>query len=417
MKTFLHFALCAGTAGALCTGTAGALLAGGAMTLFGSAACAESNTNQDPPIPADKEVVTLPSGLQYSILEAAPEGAEVPRMGDQVRVHYTGWLTDGKMFDSSRKPRRPGMPVEPFTTALGDVIEGWNEGLQHCPVGGRIKLTIPPDLGYGAKDSGPIPANSTLVFDVQVIEIVERALPAVEWSSDEGKTQRSETGLQWQVLDPGKGEPIGSTRVALAKFSLRNLGGGYIAGSTSTQVGPLTLNAGPARWRFLAEVGPIMALGSRVLFKVPAGLAFGQQELPGLPAGSDSLWQLELSQVAPEFQLPPDDQLTTTPSGLKYQVLRQGTGETPKATSTVKAHYTGWLTSGKKFDSSWDRGQAADFPLQGVVRGWTEGLQLVQEGGSILLVIPPELGYGAQAKATIPANSTLVFVVDLIDSK
>jgi FKBP-type peptidyl-prolyl cis-trans isomerase len=184
--------------------------------------------------------------------------------------------------------------------------------------------------------------------------------------------------------------------------------------------GPVVFGSGSLPARFMNEAQGLMRAGSRVLFLVPPDQAFGTRELPNLPPGSPSLWQLQVVSVLdatkPEFTLPADGELTATPSGLKYKVLREGTGKQPTAASTVLAHYTGWLTSGTQFDSSWDRGAPISFPLKGVVPGWTEGLQLVEEGGRILLVIPPELGYGARATGSIPANSTLVFIVDLVTS-
>ncbi|MEZ6018106.1 MAG: FKBP-type peptidyl-prolyl cis-trans isomerase [Planctomycetota bacterium] len=383
-----------------------------ATTTFAlTGACAVAT--DDPAIPADTEVVQLPSGLAYCMLASGAEGAETPAMGDLIRAHYTGWTTDGKMFDSSRNARRPGAPVEPLTIALGDVVEGWNEGLQYCPVGGRIKLTIPSALGYGDQGSGPIPGGATLIFDIELLEIVQRALPHVAWPTDEAAIETSESGLAWTVLKAGEGEVIGA-RTAVVDFALRNEGGGFVAASPSTNVGPLVLGPTPARFRFLTEAAQHMRAGSRVLFRVPPGLAFGDRELPNLPAGSHSLWQLEVRSLAPEFTLPSDDELTTTPSGLKYKVLREGTGKQPKASSSVNAHYTGWLTDGKKFDSSWDRGAPIDFSLTGVVAGWTEGLQLMKEGGRILLVVPPSLGYGARGKGSVPGNATMVFIVDLM---
>jgi FKBP-type peptidyl-prolyl cis-trans isomerase FkpA len=103
-----------------------------------------------------------------------------------------------------------------------------------------------------------------------------------------------------------------------------------------------------------------------------------------------------------------------TESGLVYQIIEAGTGATPKAEDTVEVHYHGTLISGEVFDSSKDRGQTIKFPLNRVIKGWTEGLQLIKEGGKIKLVIPPELGYGkAGAPPKIPGNATLIFEVEL----
>ena len=108
----------------------------------------------------------------------------------------------------------------------------------------------------------------------------------------------------------------------------------------------------------------------------------------------------------------------TAASGLQYQVLREGNGQSPKATDTVECHYEGTLTDGTKFDSSYDRGQTATFPLNQVIAGWTEVLQLMKEGGKYRFFIPYELGYGERgAGASIPPFSTLVFDVELVSVK
>lgn len=107
-----------------------------------------------------------------------------------------------------------------------------------------------------------------------------------------------------------------------------------------------------------------------------------------------------------------------TASGLAYKVLKEGTGAQPKETDTVEVHYHGTLTNGTVFDSSVERGKTIEFPLNRVIRGWTEGLQLLKEGGKIKLVIPAELGYGdAGAPPKIPGGATLVFEVELFKVK
>ena len=105
----------------------------------------------------------------------------------------------------------------------------------------------------------------------------------------------------------------------------------------------------------------------------------------------------------------------TSQTGLKYIIEKEGEGVAPTATSQVTVHYTGTLLNGSKFDSSVDRGQPATFPLNQVIPGWTEGLQLLKPGGKAKLIIPPNLGYGANGyPPVIPPNSWLVFDVELI---
>ena len=105
----------------------------------------------------------------------------------------------------------------------------------------------------------------------------------------------------------------------------------------------------------------------------------------------------------------------TTASGLQYEVEKEGTGAKPKATDTVKVNYLGTKIDGTKFDSSYDRGQPATFPLNGVIKGWSEGLQLMTVGSKYKLYVPADLAYGENAPGPIGPNATLIFEVELLD--
>ena len=107
-----------------------------------------------------------------------------------------------------------------------------------------------------------------------------------------------------------------------------------------------------------------------------------------------------------------------TESGLKYRILRKSDGKKPKVTDKVTVHYRGWLDDASEFDSSYKRDAPATFPLNAVIAGWSEGLQLIGEGGMIELQIPPSLGYGERgAGDIIPPNATLHFLVELKEIK
>jgi FKBP-type peptidyl-prolyl cis-trans isomerase len=106
-----------------------------------------------------------------------------------------------------------------------------------------------------------------------------------------------------------------------------------------------------------------------------------------------------------------------TASGLQYKCVKEGNGERPTAADIVKVHYEGTLIDGTVFDSSRARGREAEFPLGNVIKGWTEGLQLMDKGSTYMLYIPPDLGYGDQQSGKIPPGSVLIFKIELIDFK
>lgn len=158
--------------------------------------------------------------------------------------------------------------------------------------------------------------------------------------------------------------------------------------------------------RFVSSVLVALAL-SILVPEITVAQPTAEVPHPALPAGAG-----KMDADAPKT-------FTKTGSGLQYRVLRKGTGGAPKATDTVKVHYHGWLDGGKVFDSSYKRGEPIEFGLNQVIRGWTEGMQQVGEGGMIELLIPSDLGYGARGTpgGPIPPNAQLHFLVELLDVK
>jgi hypothetical protein len=163
------------------------------------------------------------------------------------------------------------------------------------------------------------------------------------------------------------------------------------------------------QWPFMKDIIKNMKVGEILRAEVP------ESALP--QARANTVWELELvaTTEVPKFRALDKSKTVTTDSGLKYEVMDQGDGEEPAAADTVIAHYTGWLTDGTVFDSSHARGEPASFPLMRVIKGWTEGLQLMKPGGKFLFEIPSELGYGARQSGKIPPNSTLIFLVELVE--
>ncbi|QYM79938.1 FKBP-type peptidyl-prolyl cis-trans isomerase [Horticoccus luteus] len=121
----------------------------------------------------NKNVVSQPDGLRYEILQ--PGTGPYPKATDTVKVHYTGKLIDGTIFDTSLQPRQQGGAVEPAEFRLDSVITGWTEGLQKINKGGKIRLYVPPQLAYGDEPKGAIPPGSVLIFDIELLDIIPAA--------------------------------------------------------------------------------------------------------------------------------------------------------------------------------------------------------------------------------------------------
>ena len=240
-----------------------------------------------PPDGAEKTA----SGLASRVLRAGT-GAVHPHRWDEVTVHYTGWMTNGKMFDSSVARG------EPSTFHLDQVIAGWTEGVQLMVVGEVRRLWIPAKLAYGEKASRPGGPSGMLVFDIELLDIIPGTRP-IEAPSD--------------VAAPPK-------------------------------------NA------------------------------------------------------------------TKTASGLAYLTLSKGNGKVhPFLTDRVRVHYSGWTTDGKLFDSSVARGEPTEFPLNGVIRGWTEGVRLMVVGDKTRFWIPGELAYGNSPSRQGVPFGMLVFDIELLE--
>jgi peptidylprolyl isomerase len=167
-----------------------------------------------------------------------------------------------------------------------------------------------------------------------------------------------------------------------------------------------------------------MQVGGLRQLIIPPDLAFGDQGSASVPPNSTLIVEVMLLNFYPvpeAFTFPEVDEAEyeETDSGLKYYDVVEGDGAVPELGQVVQVHYTGWLTDSTKFDSSIDRGQPLSFPLGtgSVIPGWDEGLSTMHVGGTRLLMIPPELAYGAEGGGIIPPNATLIFEIQLVDAQ
>jgi len=367
---------------------------------------------QDLKMPADKDIQTTESGLKYSVLCKGSKGPH-PRMGQTVKVHYTGWFTDGKIFDSSVQRG------EPAIFKLGQVIQGWNEGLQLMTPGAKFKFTIPGHLAYGPKGRGKIPANATLIFEVHLLEVW---VPPVFRKGNPAAQKTTPSGIKYEVLMPGNGNKPGKDDVFEMKYAFWDVKG-KLLDCTENQGHTIKGSTKHMGLGFLKEAPLLLSPGARYRFEIPAALCFKDEAKGSLPPNSVTIWELEMVRFikplpVPAFSLSPKEKLKTTDSGLQYEVIKEGTGKSPKLGSPVTVHYAGWLENGTNFDSSYSRGEPSTFQLGRVIQGWNEGLQLMKEGAVFKFTIPGNLAYGDRGSPPkIGPNATLIFHVTLIKVK
>ncbi len=369
------------------------------------------------PIAAPSDVAAPPedaqrtdSGLASKVLTAG-SGSEHPAAWDSVEVHYTGWTTDGKMFDSSvQRGKTAKFP-------LNQVIAGWTEGLQLMVVGEKRRLWIPEELAYKGQAGRPA---GMLVFDVEMVGFEQGTEPPKapsDVAAVPDDATRTDSGLASRVLTAGEGQAHPSdTAVVTAHYSGWT-GDGKLFDSSVSRGEPATfpLDQVIPGWR---EGLQLMVEGETRRMWIPGELAYAGRE--GAPQGT-LVFDVELISFteppapapAPADVAAPPEGAETTASGIASKVLTAGTGsEHPGPTSKVTVHYSGWTTDGKMFDSSVSRGQPSSFGLNQVIAGWTEGLQLMVVGEKRRLWIPEALAYKGQPGR--PAGM-LVFDVELIE--
>jgi len=362
-------------------------------------------------VPAISKVKVTSSGLQYQITQEA-NGVQA-EAGDMVKVHYTGKLTTGEVFDNSLDR---GEPIS-FKLGAGMVIKGWDEGIALMKEGEKATFTIPPHLGYGEKEMGKIPANSTLIFDVDLVKVIKAVKPYDAKGKEKMKTN---SGLEYTIVEQGSGAKAAPGKIVRVHYT------GYFEDGTtfdsSVERGePIEFPLGKGMVIPGWEEGiSLLRVGDKAKLYIPYHLAYGESGRGPIPAKSNLIFDVELVEVKEIPQVIPFNvegkDTIATESGLKYIVVGQGNGKKAEAGKVVTVHYTGYLTNGEMFDSSVQRGQTFKFILgQGqVISGWDEGVALMSEGSRYRLVIPSNLGYGNREIGPIPAGSTLIFDVELI---
>jgi FKBP-type peptidyl-prolyl cis-trans isomerase len=355
--------------------------------------------------PADAE--RSASGLAWKVLEHG-QGADHPKYQDKVMVHYTGWTTDGKMFDSSVQRQLP------TKFPLRGVIPGWTEGLQLMVVGEKRRFWIPEELSYAGQPGKPA---GMLVFDVQLLEIIPGPLPIpppADVAAPPADAIQEKSGVSWRTIREGSGaaRPTPAAWVTF-HFTAWSQSGLMLQSSVENQR-PLTIaiNQGVPAWQ---EALPEMRVGEKRLVWSPEALGFNRRY--GIKPGELTLFELELISFTEPPPAPPDvsgppETAETSASGLASRVLLKGQGqEHPGPNTVVTIEYSGWTTDGKLFDGTFMRNRPATFTVSKIIAGLTEGVQLMVVGEKRRFWIPPRLAYEGIPEAP---QGTLVMDVELV---
>jgi len=254
------------------------------ILLIGTTICAENEGDE-------MNYQTTASGLKYQITTSG--NGEQAQAGDTVIMHYRGKLEDGTQFDSSYDRNTPFR----FELGAGRVIKGWDEGVALLHEGDSATFIIPQELGYGSRNIGPIPANSTLIFEVELLEIVKPK--TIEPFQIEGKVKTTtESGLQFILVEPGSGQKAAEGYTAQVHYT-GFLEDGSIFDSSYKRDQPFEFVIG------LGQVIPgwdegvaLMREGSKARLIIPHDLAYGEKGYPGvIPPKATLTFDIELLEV------------------------------------------------------------------------------------------------------------------------
>lgn len=316
-----------------------------------------------------------------------------------INVSYTGKLTTEEVFDSN----------DDYKARLGNLITGWHIGLSQLGEGGSCTLIIPHPMAYGGVSNGPIPPNSTLVFEIELKNVFESLSIDEYISKNDLNTVELDKGVQIAIHDPGSDKKPNPDSDVIVN---------YIGKMTNELVFDEGENASfnlsnlIEGWRIgLLELGE----GGSCTLIIPAEVAYGDTGQGIIPPNTPLVFEIELITVDGPTALDlyiEENNLTTTEleKGVHIIIHEEGNNIKPNSNSVVTVGYEGRLTDGFVFDAN----AQATFNLGGLIEGWRIGLPQIGEEGSCTLFIPPSVGYGSAPNGSIPGNSILIFDIDLI---
>ncbi len=353
--------------------------------------------------------VDLGDGLKFVILKEGHGNTLDP--GEVAVVDFTGWLTDGKVFNTSRGPR----PSRLFTTVPGRLIEGWNRGLLGMKVGELRKIMVPAALGYGEKGYRKVPANADTIFEVELIAAI--ATPEF----DPEKATTTDSGLQWINTVEGEGVAFADNGFAQCHLTWWDEKGVCVA-TTHDRTEPVLIKSNaPGEWSNYVQ--GMKEGGERAIeVEVPV-----RKRRPDSTDGSapemlkeKRLLLIEAMDVIAPINPTPHNTIdeVVLDNGLIIIDLYKGDGEELPKYAFPKITFSGWLADGTLFDSTKIPGAnetrlvTPDFEIA----AWTEGVKGMRVGDRRKIIATPDLAYGKNGLASkgVPGDVTLTFEIEVV---
>ncbi len=308
---------------------------------------------------------------------------------------------------------------------LAFVIFGCVAGCDAPPADNAKPSSQPVDLPPASATVATVTASATPTATATASAAANDLPAPADVAAPPADAQKTASGLASKVLTKGTGKdhPAAEDTVKVHYSGWTKAGKMFDSSVVRGEPTSFRLNQVIKGW---TEGLQLMVAGEKRRLWIPAALAYGDRpSMGGAPTG-DLVFDVELLAVTPAPKPPPVPEdvkapppsAKKTPSGLAYRVIKKGTGtKSPKDTDQVTVNYSGWTTDGKMFDSSITRGEPATFALKGVIKGWTEGVQLMKVGDTMRFWIPGDLAYGDKPKRPGAPSGMLVFDIELISIK
>lgn len=349
-----------------------------------------------------EDVVSLPSGLQYRVLNSGT--GRKPKATDAVMLHYRGTTLAGQEIDSSYEG------TGPVELPVNKTMPGWRQALLLMQEGAKWELFIPPGLGYTKQRGTPYSrrgelTSQALIFQLELLEVRERQLTPIAKLASRGVQRRQQNAPHVFVYLMGNGEPDSADRHSgddvVLELTDESLAVPQLADAVEQGTAAATAPENGVTQETAQATPPETAPEAADASEGDAEQDVGAIQKPAPAKSTAQGFDQDTARGA----------VISLPDGVKYRVIRDGTGRAPRVSDTVTVHYRGRLLDGTEFDSSYRSGAPATFALDEAIAGWQQVLQGMHEGASWELYIPPQLGY---RKPGPLAGQALIFEVELL---